>query len=77
MINVNATQTETVIEAAAQTGQTDIVNYLFEHGSEANPRYENKTPLALALENKQTDPAGILRSYGGIECIEGYRPEKV
>jgi hypothetical protein len=44
MINVNATLTETVIEAAAQTSQTDIVNYLLEYGAEANPRYENKTP---------------------------------
>jgi len=34
MINASASWTETAIQAAAQTGQVEIVNYLLEHGAE-------------------------------------------
>lgn len=34
MVNENASWTETAIEAAAQTGQVDIVNYLIDLGAE-------------------------------------------
>src|SRR4030066_1642944 len=34
LINANASWTETAIEAAAQTGQVDIVNYLLDRGAE-------------------------------------------
>ncbi len=34
LINSNASWTETAIEAAAQTGQVEIVNYLLAHGAE-------------------------------------------
>lgn len=34
LVNANATWTETAIEAAAQTGQVEIVNYLLAHGAE-------------------------------------------
>ena len=34
IINANASWTETAIQAAAQTGQVEIVNYLLEHGAE-------------------------------------------
>src|SRR4030042_64738 len=34
MISDNAIWTETAIQAAAQTGQVDIVNYLIDHGAE-------------------------------------------
>ncbi len=34
MINANASWFETAIEAAAQTGQVEIANYLLEHGAE-------------------------------------------
>jgi ankyrin repeat protein len=34
MISANASWTETAIQAAAQTGQVDIVNYLIDHGAE-------------------------------------------
>jgi ankyrin repeat protein len=34
IINANASWAETAIQAAAQTGQVEIVNYLLEHGAE-------------------------------------------
>jgi ankyrin repeat protein len=34
MISDNASWTETAVQAAAQTGQVDIVNYLIDHGAE-------------------------------------------
>ena len=34
MISANASWTETAVQAAAQTGQVDIVNYLIDHGAE-------------------------------------------
>lgn len=34
MINASASWTETAIQAAAQTGQVEIVNYLLEHGAD-------------------------------------------
>ena len=34
LINTTATWNETAIQAATQTGQVDIVNYLLEHGAE-------------------------------------------
>jgi len=34
IINANASWTETAIQAAAQTGQVEIVNYLLSHGAE-------------------------------------------
>jgi len=34
IISANASWTETAVQAAAQTGQVDIVNYLVDHGAE-------------------------------------------
>ena len=34
LISANASWTETAIQAAAQTGQVDIVNYLIDHGAD-------------------------------------------
>jgi len=34
IVSANASWTETAVQAAAQTGQVDIVNYLIDHGAE-------------------------------------------
>ncbi len=47
--------------------QTQMTRWLLQHGTDPNPRYEGKTPLAMSLENKQSELADILRSFGGIE----------
>jgi ankyrin repeat protein len=34
MISADASWTETAVQAAAQTGQVEIVNYLIDHGAD-------------------------------------------
>jgi ankyrin repeat protein len=67
IINANASWAETAVQAAAQTGQVEIVNILVDHGADPNPKYEGKTPLAMALEKAQDQLVAVLCSYGGKE----------
>jgi ankyrin repeat protein len=41
--------------------------WLLDHGVDPNQKYDGKTPLALALEKKQTELVDILRSHSGSE----------
>ncbi len=41
--------------------------WLLAHGADPNPKYEGKTPLALALEKQHPRLVEILRSFGGIK----------
>jgi ankyrin repeat protein len=47
--------------------QSTMAQWLLDHGANPNPQYEGKTPLAMAVEKKQSELAEILRSHGGIE----------
>jgi ankyrin repeat protein len=38
---------------------------LLAQGVNPNPKYDGKTPLALALENEQIELVNILREHGG------------
>jgi ankyrin repeat protein len=67
IIHATASWNETAIQAATQTGQEEIVNYLLQHGADPNPRYGGKTPLTMALELNQPELIEILRSFGGSE----------
>ncbi len=47
--------------------QPKMAHWLLDHGADPNSKYEGKTPLAMALEKKQTEMVDILRAHGGIE----------
>jgi ankyrin repeat protein len=47
--------------------QPKMAQWLLDHGADPNSKYEGKTPLAMALEKKQTEMVDILRAHGGIE----------
>ena len=67
--NVRAGQAEsgfTPLHEAALTGQIEFAKLLLDHGADANAKMnDGKTPLALALERKQTEMAAFLRERGG------------
>jgi ankyrin repeat protein len=45
--------------------QPIIAAWLLKGGANPNPKYEGKTPLAMAVEKKQTDLIQVLLSHGG------------
>jgi ankyrin repeat protein len=49
------------------SNQPKMAKGQLERGADPNPRYDGKTPLAIALEEKQTDLIEVLRSHGGLE----------
>ena len=55
------------LHGAVMFSQPIMARWLLEHGADPNPKYENKTPLAIVLENNQPDLAYVLRSFGAIE----------
>lgn len=57
----------TPLHAAVMFNQLKMAKWLLECGADPNPRYDGKTPLAIALEEKQTDLIEVLRSHGGLE----------
>ena len=57
----------TPLHGAVMFNQPKMARWLLEHGADPNLTYEGKTPLALAMENKQSELVDILRSFGGIE----------
>jgi len=64
IISANATWTETAIQAATQTGQVEIVNYLVDHGAE----YDICTAAMLGhldcLEDFLAEDAGVINARG-------------
>ena len=56
----------TPLHGAVMFNQPKMAEWLFEHGVNPNPKYDGKTPLAMAHEKKQTELAEILRSHGGV-----------
>lgn len=57
----------TPLHAAIMFNQPQIALWLLEHAADPNPKYDGKTPLAMALEKKQDLIVEILRAHGGIE----------
>jgi ankyrin repeat protein len=47
--------------------QPKMAAWLLERGTNPNPKYDGKTPLAMALEKKQTELIQVLRSHSGTE----------
>jgi ankyrin repeat protein len=57
----------TPLHGAVMFNQSKMAKWLLERGADPNPKYDGKTPLAMALEKKQTELIEVLRSHGGIE----------
>jgi ankyrin repeat protein len=55
----------TPLHGAVMFNQPEMALWLLKHGVNPNPKYDGKTPLALALENEQKELVEILRSHGG------------
>lgn len=58
------------LHGALAFGQKDMVRWLLDHGAKSDLQilnYENKTPLAKALELGQTEIADMLRAAGATE----------
>ncbi len=47
--------------------QPKMAEWLLDHGADPNPKYEGKTPLAMAVEKNRSELVEILRSHGGME----------
>ena len=59
---------ETPLHEVAGVGRVEFAILLLEHGADINARGdEGKTPLTVALDNKQTEMADFLRSRGGVQ----------
>jgi ankyrin repeat protein len=57
----------TPLHGAVIFNQPKMALWLLDHGVDPNQKYGGKTPLALALEKKQTELVDILRSHSGSE----------
>ncbi len=57
----------TPLHAAIMFNQPTMALWLLDHGVNPNPKYDGKTPLAMAREKIRTELVGILRAHGGIE----------
>jgi ankyrin repeat protein len=57
----------TPLHGAVMFHQPKMAEWLLERGAKPNLKYDGKTPLAMALEKKQTELIEILRRYGGTE----------
>jgi ankyrin repeat protein len=57
----------TPLHSTVMFNQPKMAQWLLDHGADPNSKYEGKTPLAMALEKKQTEMVDILRAHGGIE----------
>jgi ankyrin repeat protein len=56
----------TPLHGAVMFSQPKMAVWLLDHGANLNPEYDGKTPLAMALEKKQTELVKILRAHGAI-----------
>ena len=62
---------EHLFNAAAKTGQKDIIELLIVAGANVNAKdFENKTPLDEAIQLKRTETADLLRKHGGKTSSE-------
>lgn len=57
----------TPLHGAVMLNQLDMAAWLLDQGADPNPRYDGKTPLGIAVENKQPAMADLLRDRGGVE----------
>ncbi len=57
----------TALYGAVMFNQPKMTQWLLDHGANPNPKYEGKTPLAMALEKSQAELVDVLRSHGGVE----------
>ncbi len=57
----------TPLHGAVMFDQPKMVHWLLEHGAKPNPKYNSKTPLAMAIEKQQAEIIDILRAHGGAE----------
>jgi ankyrin repeat protein len=75
--NVSSPDGITPLYGAVLFSNLQMARWPLERGDDLNPRYEDMTPLAMALENKYYNLVQNLRSFGGIEQIRYYRPLKL
>lgn len=57
----------TPLHGSVMFDQPKMAQWLLEHGADPNKKYNDQTPLAMALEKNRTELAQILRSRGGKE----------
>ncbi len=55
----------TALHGAVMFNQPNMARWLLDHGAHPNPKYDGKTPLAIATENKLDDMVKLLLTYGG------------
>ncbi len=57
----------TALHGAVMFNQPKMAEWLLEHGAHPDPKYDGKTPLAMALEKNQAEMVEVLRLHGGSE----------
>lgn len=57
----------TPLHGAVMFNQPKMAQWLLGHDVDPNPKYDGKTPLAMALEKNRIELVEILRSHGGTE----------
>jgi ankyrin repeat protein len=55
------------LHSTVMFNQPKMAKWLLDHGAIQNPKYDGKTPLAMALEKNYTELVEILRSHGGMD----------
>lgn len=57
----------TPLHGTVMFNRPQMTRWLLAHGADPNPRYNGKTPLAIALEKGLVEIVEILRQQGGLE----------
>lgn len=57
----------TATHGAVMFNQPKMARWLLEHGANPNPKYDGKTPLAMAVEKNLSEIIEVLRLHGGEE----------
>jgi ankyrin repeat protein len=57
----------TPLHGAVMFNKPQMAAWLLDHGANPNPRYDGKTPLAMALANNQTELVELLLARAGTE----------
>lgn len=57
----------TAMHGTVMFNQPKMARWLLEHGANPNPKYDGKTPLAMAVENNLSEIIEVIRLHGGDE----------
>jgi ankyrin repeat protein len=67
-LRVRGVAVDIFAHGVALFGPAEAATWLLDHGADVHAKnYEDKTPLAVAMQGEHADVADLLRRRGGVE----------